>query len=269
MSNNWYREASLEEKRQWYGSVSQAYDRTRPRYSQQFIDRIVALTNLNANSRILEIGCGPGTATTSLATLNCSIIALEPNLEAYQLAKSNCRNYPQVKFINTTFEEWSLPIDRFDAVVAATSFHWVNSDIVYRKTFQALQNSGYLILLWNTPPQPDWDLYRDLLSDIYQTHTSFLQGYEARATTEENIGTFGRNTIDSSLFEHLATERAIYDVNYSIDDYLTLLSTLSPYIALETETRNNLFNELKQRLQTYGEILPLNYLSLLQIFQKL
>jgi SAM-dependent methyltransferase len=268
-NHNWYRDASLAEKSQWYGRVSEAYDRTRPGYSQEFIDRIVEVTNINPNSRILEIGCGPGTATKSLATLNCSIVALEPNCEACQLAKQNCLNYPKVELINITFEEWELPFDRFDAVVAATSFHWIDPDIVYQKTFEALKDCGYLILLWNTPPQPNHDFYYKFLSEIYQIHTPELQGYESTETNKKNIGMFGDNVINSKLFERLITEKSIDRVNYSIDDYLALLSTLSPYIALKPETRNNLFNDLKQRMQTCGKNLSLSYLSLLQIFQKI
>jgi hypothetical protein len=51
--NNWYRDASLGEKRHWYGSVAEAYDRTRPGYSQEFIDRIYDLTPFQNRDRLL------------------------------------------------------------------------------------------------------------------------------------------------------------------------------------------------------------------------
>jgi SAM-dependent methyltransferase len=266
--NNWYRDASLAEKRHWYGSVAEAYDRTRPGYSQKFIDRIVEVTDLNANSRILEIGCGPGTATKSFANLNCEIIALEPNPEACQLAKHNCRRYAKVEIINSTFEEWVLPVDRFDVAMAATSFHWIDPHIACQKIFRALKESGYLILLWNTPPQIDPEFYRDWLREVYQLYTPSLPGYEEQEQNEGNLKVFSSNIVNSGYFKHLTTEKAIYRVNYSIDDYIALLSTLSPYLVLENQLKAALFSALKQKLQNYGNTISLSYLSVLEIFQK-
>ncbi|NEQ11575.1 MAG: SAM-dependent methyltransferase, partial [Moorea sp. SIO4E2] len=53
----------LEEKKIWYSSVAEAYDQARPRYPQQLINRAVELAQLPADGIILEVGCGPGTAT--------------------------------------------------------------------------------------------------------------------------------------------------------------------------------------------------------------
>jgi hypothetical protein len=35
--------------------------------------------------------------------------------------------------LNTTFEEWELELERFNAVLAATSFHWVSPEVRYAK----------------------------------------------------------------------------------------------------------------------------------------
>ena len=78
------------------------------------------------------------------------MVGLEPSQDACQLAQLNCAAYPQVKVINTTFEEWELGSNKFNAVLAATSFHWITPEIRYQKSAEALQDNGYLILLWNT-----------------------------------------------------------------------------------------------------------------------
>ncbi|MGL4884019.1 MAG: class I SAM-dependent methyltransferase, partial [Waterburya sp.] len=64
-------------------------------------------------------------------------------------------------------------------------------------------------------------------------------------------------------------EQVITQVTYSVDDYLTLLSTLSPYIRLTAQQRDTLFTQLKQRLENhYGNQLELSYLSMMQITSK-
>jgi SAM-dependent methyltransferase len=77
------------------------------------------------------------------------MVCLEPNPDFYQLAQKNCKHYPNVELQNTSFEEWGLEADRFDAVLAASSFHWIPSDVGYSKAAKALRENGYLILLWN------------------------------------------------------------------------------------------------------------------------
>lgn len=267
--NNWYRDFNLEQKSNWYGQIADAYDRTRPRYPQKLVNRAVEIAKLFANARILEIGCGTGIATTAFADLGFSMVCIEPNSEAYQIACRNCARYGTVKIINTTFEEWELEKSQFDAVLAATSFHWVSPKVVYTKAAEALKSDGFLILLWNTPPQPSYEIYQELLDSVYHTYAPDLKGYEAIANHKKNIGNLGKRVIDSGKFQNLFSEELICEVTYDIDDYLALLSTLSPYIAMESDSRNTLFENLSKTLKDkHGNILNLSYLSLLQIAQK-
>jgi len=149
----WYSEVAAytsEERKTWYSEVADAYNRVRPRYPQELICRAVEVAQLPADAAILEVGCGPGTATIGFAQLGFSMVCLEPSLEACQLAQQNCASYSTVEIRNTTFEEWELETERFHALLAATSFHWVSPEIGYPKADAALQNNGFLILLWNT-----------------------------------------------------------------------------------------------------------------------
>ncbi len=267
--HNWYQDFNLEQKSNWYGQIADAYDKTRPRYPQKLVNHAVEIAQLFANARILEIGCGTGTATTAFADLGFSMVCVEPNSEAYQIACRNCARYGTVKIINTTFEEWELEKSQFDAVLAATSFHWVSPKVVYTKAAEALKSDGFLILLWNTPPQPSYDIYQELLDKVYQTYAPSLKGYEAIANHQKNLGNIAKKIIDSEKFQNLFSEDLICEVTYDIDDYLALLSTLSPYIAMEADSRNTLFENLSKTLKNdRGNIINLSYLSVLQIAQK-
>ncbi|NJL84621.1 MAG: class I SAM-dependent methyltransferase [Chloroflexaceae bacterium] len=123
-----FADKALAEKKVWYESVAAAYHRTRPRYPQALCDRAVVAAELNARSRILEIGCGPGTATVAFAPLGCEMICLEPNAALYELARTTCASYPNVTFHNLAFEDWTaVPCD---AVLAATSIHWIAPEVL-------------------------------------------------------------------------------------------------------------------------------------------
>jgi ubiquinone/menaquinone biosynthesis C-methylase UbiE len=246
--NQYINESTLEERKSWYSNAADAYNRTRPRYPDEIISRVLELAQLPPNANILELGCGPGTATTSFAKLG-SITCLEPSSEACEIARQNCTNYPNVEIINTTFEEWELTNLTFDAVLAATSIHWISKEIRYIKTANALKPNGSLILLWNTASKPQDEVYQ-ILHEIYQRETPSLAEklHPGKENHLSELGKFGQAILDSGLYHNLTSEHFPYELTYSINDYLALLGTFSPCIALEPQQRNSLFTSLKQTL---------------------
>ncbi len=265
---NYRDDYSLEQRKNWYSEVADAYNKTRPHYPRELINRTVELGLLSKNTKILEIGCGPGTATTEFAKCGFSMVCLEPSQESCNLARKNCAAFPNVEIINTTFEEWELQENSFNTVLAATSFHWVSPEVGYPKLEKALKDDGNLILLWNKEPQPSYEVYQ-ILDEIYQKQVPSLSRYEARGTTERILRELGENVVKSGLFKNLVFECMECQRSYSIDDYLTLLSTLSPYIVLDSQKRDALFNDLRDALsKNLGDTIETSYLSAFHIAWK-
>jgi len=267
---NSYSSMPLSQRSNWYSDVAAAYDRTRPRYPQKLITKAIEITQLQSGATILEIGCGPGIATVEFAKLGFSLVSLEPSPAAYQIAQTNCAAYPGVEIINTSFEDWELKeTEKFPVVLAATSWHWVDPTIGYPRVTTALQDQGFLILLWNNIPQPSYEVY-EKLQPVYSALAPALVKYEDRSTQAANLRAFGDNVINSGFFKDLISEQVVCETNYSINDYLSLLSTLSPYIALEANQRLALFTALEAVLATnFGTSIPTSYLSVLQVAQKI
>jgi hypothetical protein len=196
------------------------------------------------------------------------MVCLEPSQEACQLARQNCASYPSVEIANTTFEEWQLETERFNAVLAATAWHWVPPESGYPKAAAALQENGSLILLWNMTPQPPYEVYQ-ALNEVYQTHAPSLARYEDRETQENILRGIGQNVIDSGQFKNLVSEQLACEVTYSIDDYLTLLNTFSPYMMLDPQKRDSLFEGLREVLERRcGRSIQVSYLSAFHIAKK-
>lgn len=263
-----YSSQALEQRKSCYSPAAEAYNQARPRYPEALIRRVVEVAQLSFNSKILEVGCGPGTATVAFAPFGCSIVCLEPNPDFCQLAQQNCKPYPTVEIRNTSFEEWTLGAEKFDAVLAATSFHWIPPEVGYPKAADALRKDGYLILLWNKELQPRYEVYQTL-SEVYQVHAPSLARYEPRETQEEILAGLGQIAIDSGHFKNLVSEQFLCEVTYSVNDYLTLLSTYSPYLKLDPKSRDALFESLKEKIeQNFGGTIQLSYLSAFHIAQK-
>jgi ubiquinone/menaquinone biosynthesis C-methylase UbiE len=268
--NQFINESTLEQRKSWYSNAAEAYNRTRPRYPDEIISRVVELAQLPPNANILELGCGPGTATTAFAKLG-SMTCLEPSPEACEIARQNCINYPNVKIINTTFEEWELTNSKFDVVLAATSIHWISKEIRYIKTANALKPNGSLILLWNTASKPQDEVYQ-ILHEVYQQVTPSLPEklHSGKETHLSELSKFGQAILDSNLYYNLTSEHFSYELTYSIDDYLALLGTFSPCIALEPQQRNSLFTTLKQALSSnWGKSLQIPCIASFHTAQKI
>ncbi|MDZ7956606.1 MAG: class I SAM-dependent methyltransferase [Aulosira sp. DedQUE10] len=266
--SNWYDKDSAQRKN-WYAKVADTYNQARPRYPHDLISRSVELAHLLPDAIVLEIGCGPGIATVAFAQFGFSMVCLEPNLEMCRLAKQNCSQYSSIQIQNTLFEEWELEPGKFDAVLAATAFHWIKPHIGYQKAADALKDCGYLILFWNMTPQPAYEIYQ-ALHKVYQQYAPSLARYEDRATQEEIVKGFGQNVIDSGLFKDLVCEHKVCEVMLNTDDYLRLLSTYSPYLVLEPQTRDALFTSISEVIdKTFGGKIQISYLSAFQVAQKI
>jgi SAM-dependent methyltransferase len=268
---NWYQTFTPDpaQRKSWYGSVAQTYDRVRPKYSPEFLDRAVEVARIPSDGKILEVGCGPGTATLSLAKMGFSVIALEPSLAAYEVASQNVAAYPNVEIINTNFEEWE-PVEReFDAIVAATSWHWVLPENKYQKAAYLLKDTGTLVLLWNTTMTPPLGIFESL-SEVFRPYLPEFAEYKDRDREVCELNIFVDAAIESGLFGNLQTEVRVNEANYAIDDYLQLLTTYSPCIALAPECRSELLDRLREILvQNCDGQLPLSYLSIFHIATKI
>jgi SAM-dependent methyltransferase len=256
----------LEQRKHWYSPAAEAYNQARPRYPQAVIDQVVDMAQLSANSSLLEVGCGPATATTSFAALGCSMRCLEPNPDFYRLAQQNCAPYPKVEIQNCSFEEWQVD-QSFDAVMAASSFHWISPAVGYPKAAAALRPQGHLILLWNKELQPSYQVYQQL-SEVYETCAPTLhRSYEDSTTQTAILNEMGQMAIESGYFKNLIAGHVNVEVTYSVDQYLLLLNTYSPHLKLEPEQKQCLFAGLRQVLERNGDTLQLSYVSAFHIAQ--
>lgn len=252
----------LAERKTWYSPAAESYNRTRPRYAE-IRDRVVEAVQLTPISTLLEVGCGPGTATVEFVPLGCSITCLEPNPDFCQIARQNCEPYRNVEIRNVSFEEWSLEAERFDAVLAATSFHWIPAEIAYPKAASALKPNSCLILLWNVIAEPGEAVYQ-LTQDLYQTYAPA----DSRELQQIWLSSMADIVRETRHFKRVESGQILCEQTYSSDDYLTLLSTLSPYLSLDPQIRAALFAGMKERLARAGGRVQVAYISAFQIAWK-
>jgi SAM-dependent methyltransferase len=264
-----YYDKDIAARKNWYSPAARDYEQVRPHYPQKVISRVIELAQISPGADILEIGCGPGTATISFAELGFSMLCIEPNPDFYRLVQKNCNNYAQVEIINTFWEEWEPKEKRFDAVLAATSIHWIDPEIAYPKIAKVLRDRGSLILLWNVPAISSIELHQ-VLQPVYELYAPSLGKYKSIESHQDDFRAIGQLALDLGKFQDLVFEWIVSEVSYSIDKYLKLLSTFSPYIELDELTRKSLFTALKKAIQdNFGERISFSYMCAFHVARKL
>ena len=153
-----------------FEEVADLYNETRTGYPDELVNDIFDLSAMEPDSRILEVGCGPGNATVSFARKGNPILGIELGEQLAQFARENCKQYPNVIIVRSTFEDYELIPHGFDLVISADAFHWIPPEIGYSKIMQALKETGSIALFWHVPldPQTDWSKAVDEITSLWQ-----------------------------------------------------------------------------------------------------
>jgi SAM-dependent methyltransferase len=131
-----------------FGVDVQRYDRTRPRYPDAMVARIVAATPGRA---VLDVGCGTGIAARQFQAAGCTVLGVEPDARMSGFARA-----AGTEVEVATFEAWDPAGRSFDAVVAGTAWHWVDPFAGAVKAAEVLRPHGLLAAFWHVfqvPPE--------------------------------------------------------------------------------------------------------------------
>jgi SAM-dependent methyltransferase len=231
-----------------FDEVAELYDRARPYYREEMFDDLFRLSGIApASARILEIGSGTGRATEPLARRGCEIVGVELGANLARIASEKLAQYPRVTIVNANFESWVDPSARpFDIVFAATSWHWIDPALRYRKAAQALRRSGTLAFTTGSHAfPPDVDPFFFEIADAYNAVGMPWPGDWPPPPPEQMPD--ARGEIEGSgLFEDVQTVRYLWTDQYDADSHVALMQTASDHRLLEEEKREWLFGEMRR-----------------------
>jgi ubiquinone/menaquinone biosynthesis C-methylase UbiE len=130
-----------------FDEIAAEYDRHRPAYPDALVDQACQVAGIGRGDRVLEVGCGTGQLTRSLAARGLRVTALEPGRSLLALARRNLEGAGQVEFVNASFEDAVLAREHFQAVFSASAFHWVDPEVSWQKAADVLVPGGTLALV--------------------------------------------------------------------------------------------------------------------------
>jgi SAM-dependent methyltransferase len=256
-----------------FNEVPELYDRVRPGYPHELFAELIAITGINEGSSVLEVGCGTGQATRSLAEIGCSVTAVERGTEMAMVASERLAAFSNVRIETSSFENWADRGRRFDLLVAAASWHWVDPSIGWLKAHQVLRPGGWMALIGNIVVRRDDEA--EVYAETADLHEAFAPGNpdwghppledEVRATDEG----WGPDLDSGELFG--PTIVRFYPAVQSFDGigFADLLRTTSVYRRLDRDIREPLLEAIAERIRTrLGDRVVRRYLSVSRVGQR-
>jgi SAM-dependent methyltransferase len=255
-----------------FDEVADEYDRRRPAYPDELVDRACQVAGIGSGDHVLEVGCGSGQLTRSLAARGLRVTALEPGANLIALARRNLAGAGEVEFVTAAFEDARLPRERFRAVFSASAFHWIDPRVSWQKAADVLTPGGTLGLIQYcglAEPRtrqdqeaalaalrkaaPDvaasWPAYRDL--------DATLAGMEQRRGNVSQVWAwFGSYDIAQDcarrLFGDVRVSVMPRLVEHTLDELNALLRTMSFYARLSPGQRQALERENQTMYEQLG-----------------
>ncbi|HEY1709761.1 MAG TPA: class I SAM-dependent methyltransferase [Rhizomicrobium sp.] len=137
------------------------YDRYRAPYAEAAITFAAERLGLDAKSRLIDLGCGPGTLARRFAPRVAEVIALDPDAEMLAEGKrlAAAAGISNIDWVQAGSEELDRLNGPFRAAVMGQSFHWMDRDQVLRDFCGLIEDGGGIALInpGRRRPQESWE----------------------------------------------------------------------------------------------------------------
>ncbi|MGC4941876.1 class I SAM-dependent methyltransferase [Kribbella sp. DT2] len=252
------------ELRGTFGDDAELYDRVRPSYPGRVFDEVGRMVGPVARPRVLEIGCGTGQATAPMVRRGWSVKAVELSPALGGIARDKL---PELEVIVADFDTWALPAERFDVVLSATAFHWLDPATRVGKAADALRPGGVLAVVSTHHVAGGSEQFWVDVQDCYDRFTDDadprgMPAADSVTGDEEEIAASGR-------FGPARVWRYEWELTYTAAEYLALLSSYSGHRVLTEQARDGLYNCIRGLIEAAGGSVTKRYLTLLTAANRL
>lgn len=220
-----------------FAAGADAYERGRPTYATESIDRLVAELGIEPGKRVLDLAAGTGKLTRQIAPAGAEIVAVEPidEMRARLVA-----SMPGIEAIAGTAEDIPLPNHSVDAVVVGQAFHWFDGIRAVSEIRRVLKPGGAVGMIWQArdPSLPWVQRLDELIDRIDDGHPRFR--------TEA-----WREAFDlTALFDPIEAATYGYVQRGGVETIVDRVASISYVAALPEAVRAPYLDEVRQLLAT-------------------
>ncbi|QSR30120.1 SAM-dependent methyltransferase [Nocardioides sp. S5] len=237
-----------------FGSVAADYERYRPGYPDDVVERVLAYAGRPVTTA-LEIGAGTGKATRVFAGHGVRVTATDP--DAAMLAELVQHVPDSVRTVRAAFEDLPLTTT-YDLVYAAAALHWTRPEGRWERV-AALLEPGGVVASFGAP--------RDLADPAVEealrlAQAPWVEDVEVPApdgaADEGDLQWPSTEMAASTLFTDVT--EVVIEVRTTVParDYVGLMSTVSAFLVLPPAERQQALDHvlaaLPQQVEVVGDV---------------
>lgn len=233
-------------RRTLFDGVAQLYDTSRRGYPSKIVEFVATTAGLRPGSAALEIGCGTGQLTESLARLSLDLTAIDIGPSMIEAARRRLAN-SGVCFNVSFFEDFTAPENSFDLIISGTAFHWIDPEVKFRKSANLLRPGGWLALLVTGEryDDPFGTTLRDMQIARSEDGGAWLR-HPGPSNAEIITG--------SGLFESPVQASYKERMALSVETVLSLENTRATSLSWPKDARKRFTDEIRRHLRSQTEV---------------
>ena len=255
-----------------FDQVADQYDRCRPTYPEEIFGDLHNQLFLGEGASILEIGCGTGQASKSIAKWGTTLTCLEPGCALSEYARQNLAPFSNAQVKSTSFETFDAHPAFFDAIVAFTSWHWLDPATKYQMASKLLKPTGNLVIVWSGHGFPEG--FDPLFAELQVAYEAIREPGESifnwPPPSPDDVPDLRDEIEETGLFEVASVRRYLWTTTYNADAYVELLGTYSDHLTMRAEKRERLFHLTRELInrRTIG-MLSKDNLAIVHVARKI
>jgi SAM-dependent methyltransferase len=238
-----------DKRRSSFGSAAAHYERYRPGPPIEAVDWVLP----GHVARVVDLGAGTGALSRLLIGKADEVIAVEPD-ERMRAVLTEV--VPGAQAVDGRGEAMPLPDGSVDAVMASSSWHWMEPTTALAEVRRVLVPGGVLGAIW-VGPDLDSDFVKsaqELLSqrthgpgqtgvpDEQQELAGMIMGDATRPVSRLEIP-------EDAGYETPELKIIKWDIALNADEMIGLLGTLSWFLTMPDEQRSRVLGEARQLLR--------------------
>lgn len=237
------------ERRSSFDTVAELYSRSRPAYPRELVEHLLSLSDIGPHSRVLEIGPGTGQLSVAIASRGASLLAVELGSNLAAVTRRNLAPFANTEVVVANFDDWAGASEAFDAVVAATSFHWLNPSTRVGKCASLLRPGGALVVVetrWGVAVGQD-----PFFAESQTCYARSTRDHEpaSRQVRPEDVVPMRLDAADPEIVT-VAQRRYVVERTYTSSEYSALLSTFSDVLVLEPAAREGFLSSMTKLIDS-------------------
>jgi SAM-dependent methyltransferase len=224
-----------------FGAAAEAYERSRPDYPSEAVDRLIQELELTRSCRAMDLGAGTGKLTRLLLPTGATLVAVEP-VEA--MRRSFASVLPGLPAVGGMAEALPFEDETFDAIVCAQAFHWFDGDRALPEVHRVLKRWGRLGLLWNV---------RDETVPWVRELTEIIDPYE-RIAPRERTHEWRRAFSAGDLFGRLHQLRFPHRQRLDVDGLVERFASVSFIASMAEEERGRVLGRIRRLAEIHPDL---------------